>query len=124
MSLNLKTDDNGNIIIDPFELIELTPSHLKVELIERLSCEDEIIKHVMDQVFVGLTENGYAGSGSMDDSQTSTELQQARERIRLQGNRLLMKEIKRLRKKIENLNQYFDAGWNKYHKLLNETKGR
>jgi 2-methylaconitate cis-trans-isomerase PrpF len=122
--MNIKTDDHGNIIIDPFELIELVPSHLKIELIERLSCEDEVIKHVMDQVFVGLTENGYAGSESMDDLQISTELQQARERIRLQGNRLLMKEIKRLRKKVENLNQYFDAGWNEYHKLLNETKGR
>ncbi len=122
--MNIKTDDYGNIIIDPFDLIELVPSHLKIELIERLSCEDEVIKHVMDQVFVGLTENGYSGSESMDDLQTSTELQQARERIRLQGNRLLMKEINRLRKKVENLNQYFDAGWNEYHKLLNETKGR
>lgn len=122
--MNIKTDENGNIVIDAFDLIESIPGELKVELIERLACEDEVIKHVMDQVMIGMTENGYSGTESMDELRVSSQLQQARESVRSNGNRLLMKEINRLREKVKNLNKYYDSGWNEYHKLYNQVKGK
>lgn len=108
---------SGEILIDVLDVFYNTSDNFKLELAERLSCEDTIITHVMDQVFNGCTENGYSGSEVIDNLRVNSALQQARERIRLQGNQLLIKEIKRLREVLENRQSYQDNGWKEYHKL-------
>ena len=55
------TINNDKIQIDLYDFIEAIPDETKLELIENLSCEDAVIKHVMDQVLCDGTENGYAG---------------------------------------------------------------
>ena len=112
---------DGEICIDVMDVFYNTSDNFKLELIERLSCEDVIIKHVMDQVLNGCTENGYSGSEVIDNLRLGSELQQARERIRQQGNNLLVKEINRLREVLENRSKYQDNGWNEYHKLYNQV---
>lgn len=121
--MNLTVNALGEIIIDVAEVFDATNYNFKLELIERLSCEDAVITHVMEQVFSGLTENGYSGSEVSDDLRISTPLQQAREKVRQQGNRLLLEELSRLRGVIENRHKYSDAGWNMYHKLYNQVHG-
>ena len=112
---------HGEICIDVLDVFDNTSDSFKLELVERLSCEDVIIKHVIDQVLNGSTENGYSGSETIDWQQVNSELQQARERIRLQGNNLLVKELKRLREVLENRRKYQDNGWNEYNKLYNQV---
>ena len=112
---------NGEICIDVMDVFYNTPDRFKLELVERLSCEDVIIKHVIDQVLNGCTENGYSGSEVIDNLRLNSELQQARERIRQQGNNILVKEINRLRGVLENRCKYQDKGWNEYHKLYNQV---
>lgn len=112
---------DGEICINFLDVMYETSDQFKLELMERLSCEDVIIKHVMDQVFNGLTENGYSGSEGIDLHQISSELQQARERIRNCGNQLLVKEVKRLRERLDNRQGYQDAGWKEYHKLYDKV---
>ena len=112
---------NGEICIDFLDVMYETSDNFKLELMERLSCEDVIIKHVMDQVFAGFTENGYSGTEVIDNHQVSSELQQARERIRNCGNQLLVKEVKRLRERLDNRQGYQDAGWKEYHKLYDKV---
>lgn len=61
----LKVSDGIKIIVDDFHsIIALMSESQKVELIESLSCEDAVIKHVIDQVthLHGCTENGFSGS--------------------------------------------------------------
>lgn len=112
---------HGEICIDVMDVFYNTSDEFKLELVERLSCEDVIIKHVIDQVLNGSTENGYSGSETIDWQRVNSELQQARERIRLQGNNLLVKELKRLREVLENRRKYQDNGWNEYNKLYNQV---
>lgn len=112
---------DGEVCINVLDVFDSTSDRFKLELMERLSCEDVIIKHVMDQVFNGATENGYSGSEVIDSQRVSSELQQARERIRQQGNNLLVKELNRLREQLENRRKYQDTGWNEYHKLYNQV---
>jgi hypothetical protein len=112
---------NGEICLNVLDIFYSTSDSFKLELVERLSCEDAVIKHVIDQVLNGCTENGYSGSEVIDSQRVSSELQQARERIRQQGNNLLVKELNRLREQLENRSKYQDSGWNEYHKLYNQV---
>lgn len=114
---------NGEVILDVLDVFYNTSDAFKLELAERLSCEDAIINHVMDQVFNGTTENGYSGSEVIDNFRLSSALQQARERVRLQGNQLMIKELKRLREVLENRERYADTGWKEYNKLYNKVYG-
>lgn len=117
----MKLDKDDNLVIDLMFLFDNMSDESKLILAERLSCEDVIIKHVTDQIFDGLTENGYGGSELCDQQRLGTPLQDARERVRKEGNRLLVKELKRLREVLENRKGYMDAGWNKYHELYNKV---
>ena len=120
----MKLDKDDNLMIDLMFLFDNMSDENKLSLVERLSCEDVIIKHVTDQIFEGLTENGYGGSELCDQQRLGTPLQDARERVRKEGNRLLVKELSRLRRELENRRGYMDAGWNKYHELYNKVYGR
>ena len=46
----------------PNDLFEGMPEHVRMELIESLSCDDGVIQHVADQILKGSTESGYHGS--------------------------------------------------------------
>lgn len=119
----MKLDKDGNLVIDLVYLFDNMSDECKLRIAERLSCEEVIIKHVTDQIFDGLTENGYCGGEVIDQQRLGTALQDARERIRKEGNRLLVEELSRLRRELENRRGYMDAGWNKYHELYNKVYG-
>ena len=52
---------NGAIQIDPCHLFEEMDLAQKLELVELLSCDEQIINHVADQIIDRFTENGYGG---------------------------------------------------------------
>lgn len=120
----MKVDKDDNLVIDLVYLFDNMSDECKLRIAESLSCEDVIIKHVTDQIFDGLTENGYCGGEILNQQRLGTALQNARERVRKEGNRLLVKELNRLRRELENRRGYMDAGWNKYHELYNKVRGR
>ena len=47
---------------DPNEIIEAMSKEEKIDFLQSLSCHDEVIEFVMQQVFEGYTENGSSGS--------------------------------------------------------------
>ena len=53
---------SGVIQIDPCHLFEKMELTQKLELVELLSCDEQIINHVADQIIDRFTENGYGGS--------------------------------------------------------------
>ncbi len=75
---------------------EISDAH-KCELVETLSCQCAVIKHVIDQVIEGWTEGGYHGVTSCTPSATPTHgIDVATRRIAKASGEIAKKEIGRL----------------------------
>jgi len=61
MSVAFELND-GKVIIDVNYLLDAMSDQAKLDLVERLAIEGAVIKHVVDQIVEGLTENYYGGS--------------------------------------------------------------
>ena len=113
----MNINSEGKLEIDVEDLFDNIPEQSIPDIIERLSCSDQIIKHVIDQVLEGWTENGYHGSiGSTLTPSTGLEI--AKERVAKGAGDVANKriiELEGLVKSAENLTQ---AGWDAYHKLI------
>lgn len=57
----MKLDKDDNLVISLSYLFDNMSEEGKLRAAEILSCDGVIIKHVTDQIFDGLTENGYGG---------------------------------------------------------------
>lgn len=117
----MNINSNGKLEIDILEIFDGISGDAKVELIERLSCEDAVIKHVIDQVLTGWTENGYSGGTVVNEVESSCELNIARDKIASGASMLARKEYKRLKRVAESKQKSASAAWNEYHKLYNRV---
>lgn len=120
MEMKLNEDGTLSFNVDIYEFLDSLSDEKSIELAESLSCQDVVIKHVTDQLFHGCTENGYHGTKRFG-VEPSTQLELSQEKIRKLGNRLLIKEVDRLRSKLEDKSNHYESGWNEYHKLFNQT---
>lgn len=115
-----KYDKEGNLTVSIYDFVDMMPEGAKKELIELLSCQDNIIEHVRQQVFEGYTNINFLSAGEVcDDLRLSTPLQQFREDIRQTGDDMLRKEIERLRELVEDKRRHYESGWDEYNKLTN-----
>lgn len=64
------TYKDGKIQFDLHDLLQSVSLETKKELIESLACDDDIIKHVSDQIIKRWTENCYSGSSLCTASDT------------------------------------------------------
>ena len=96
----MKINDKGELIIDLWDGIEHLPKEEKLKLIETLSCADDVIKHVADQLIDGFTENVYFGSDLRGQAEPSTELGKQRRRIALSAGEIAAKEIKGMERSV------------------------
>lgn len=115
--MKLTINENVSIeISDPSDLFEMMSSEEKSELIESLSCQDEVIKHVADQIIHGCTENGRHGwlSGG---AAPSTPLSVAVREIVMASSDLARKEIESLERMVEIANKRNDELWDRIRKL-------
>ncbi len=119
----MNIDGEGNLKVNIVDMLDSLSDECKLELIESLSCDEAVIKHVMDQVFEGCTENGYHGSISCTALDSNNEIDKARVKAASRASHIARKEIKRLRKDAEYSRKLSDAGWNEYHKLYNRVHG-
>lgn len=102
-------EQTGQITLDAYDLIHSIPTEQQKSLIESLSCSDQIIRHVMDQVFYGLTDNGFGGgvwlSGHAEDNSAIVDFQR---KIALKANEIAEKHILRLEAKNKELTDKVD----------------
>jgi hypothetical protein len=63
MSVHYK---NGKIEFDLHDVLSRVSLEQKLELIESLACDDQIITHVAQQIISEWTESGYKGASSID----------------------------------------------------------
>lgn len=91
--------ENAKVTItveDPNELIEAMDSQEKMEFFQSLSCHDEIIEYVMQQVFTGWTEGAYHGSMTCDWNGSSVLQQFQKKLIEIGADDMAKKRIEEL----------------------------
>lgn len=103
--------------IDIYDLLDELSLKEKKELILHLSCEDEVIQNVADQLIHGCTETGWHG-GVANSEPPSTPLDNAVREISVNASDIAKKEIENLKRKIKSLEERKDKGWDEYHKLI------
>lgn len=107
----------GNTIqLEIFDVLhEAITSEQRQELIESLTCHNEVINHVVEQLVDGYTYNGYAGSWS---SSRNTAIQNARDAIYAAHGKIEERTLRELKDKI----QYLETELVKANKELNQLK--
>jgi len=104
-------------LTEPQELIELiSPSDL-VEFTQALSCWDEVIKSVADQIINGQTKDGYCGSETPTQSTPSTPLQSVRRAIAINSSDIAKNEIESLQIALARMEELKEEYMNKYYDL-------
>ena len=98
--------DKGFMNIDLDWLFAQLKQEEKLRLIETLSCEDAIIKHVTDQLLEGWTENSYHGYTGTDAAEPTTPLDKGRRRIALGAGAVAKEEIARLVRQLSRATQW------------------
>lgn len=73
--------NKGKLSVNVIELLSLLSADEKKELIDSLSCEDDIIQNVADQIFEGYTKMGSYGLCGIDPSEPHTPLEIAIARV-------------------------------------------
>lgn len=102
---------NGKLELDLHELLGSVSKETKLELVESLACDDEIIKHVADQIIKKWTENCFSGGVLCTASSSpSFGLDWAWREVAKHSGEVAKREIGRLEKAIEHKDKlYADA---------------
>lgn len=113
--------NEGKIVIDPYDLLQELKGEDKIRLIDDLSCQNEVIKHVSDQIIHGCTERG--SHGSMGSATIpSTPLDKAVREVSENSSDIAKKEISRLTRRMQFLEESKIEAWDKYHDLENSIR--
>lgn len=95
---------DGKLQLDFHDLLSSVPDEQKVELLESLSCDKAILKHVTAQLLDGFTENTYCGAyTSLASAEPHTTLDKARREIALRASEQAEKTIKALTQRVADL---------------------
>ncbi|HBS81044.1 MAG: hypothetical protein CMK99_13465 [Pseudomonas sp.] len=93
--------NEGKVVIDVNYLLDAMSDQAKLDLVERLAVEDVVIKHVVDQIVEGLTENCYGGSRLCGSSvEPSLPLDIAHRRIAEASGEIASAEIASLKREL------------------------
>lgn len=106
----------GRISFDLHNLLSSVPPEMKVEMVESLACDDDIIKHVTAQILDGWTQSGYYGSkscGAHEDP--AIGLDWAVRQVSKRSSEVAKKEIERLEAELQRANQ-------RHFELLEENR--
>lgn len=104
-------------LTEPNELLELVHPDDMVDFTQSLSCRDEVVKHVADQIIHGFTEFGYHAGISQVESEPSTALQKAVREVSLKSSDIAKQEIESLQRALANAEKQKDEYMNKYYDL-------
>lgn len=88
--------EKGNIIFDFSEILDRMDAESKRNLVQHLACDDDIVRHVCDQVCDGWTEDGWHGTTSGPCVEPWTPLDIMARKIAEKSSEIAAREIKRL----------------------------
>ena len=115
--MNIEFKD-GKISFDAYDLLNQMTDEQKLDLVERLSCEEVVIKHVAEQIFDGLTENGHCGAFSSGSPSNTTALMDARMRVANEAGEVATSQIAGLQSKYEYSYKLYGEYMDAYFELL------
>lgn len=111
--------ENGNIVINVYDLIGQIPAEQRSDIIDALACQDAVIDEVANQIIGGFTTGGsHAGTTYGGDVDAVRGLDGARMRIAKASSSIAAKEIERLGEALKREKAHANDGWAEYHKLL------
>jgi hypothetical protein len=113
MKLEIK---EGKVIIDAFELLAELTGDEKIALVDSLSCQDEVIKHVSDQIVTGWTELSSHGSRGCSET-PHTPLDKAIRYIADNSSELAKQEIQRLEGLVKSKQEALLKVWDETREL-------
>ncbi len=113
--MNIKYD-KGNLVIDLHHLLQRVDKDSRIEMIESLSCDEEIIRHVADQIINGFTENCFSGGqDSIAHAEPRSALDRARRDIAKKSGDIAKLEIEKLEKSIKYRQEEYDKLLDDYY---------
>lgn len=115
---------DGKISFDAYDLLSEMTDEQKLDLVERLACEDIVIKHVAEQIFDGLTENGHCGAFSSGSPYHLTSLMAARIRVANEAGEVATSQISALQYKYEYAHAQSEKYSNAYFELLHYAEDK
>lgn len=115
--------ENGNIVINVYDLIGDLRDEDRAQIIDALACRDEVIDEVMNQVIDRFTTMGsHAGTTYGGNPDAVRGLDGARMRIAKASSEIAVQEIESLGKALAREKAHSNDGWAEYHKLLEERR--
>lgn len=113
MNVKTVTEDNGRVLLqlDVYDLLhDVASSEQRAELIESLSCAEDVIDHVMSLVLTGCTRSGFSGLWTPT---CNSAIQRARNRIAKESDYAVRRTIEDLEARIaeqEKTIEYYISG--------------
>jgi hypothetical protein len=117
MSIKVKYD-NGEITFNLVDLLEYVPKEQLAMHIEALSCNEQILAHVAEQIATGYTEWGYSGGRFCTpepDENSGTALDKAIRRVAKASGEVAKNEIERLERALAYAEKSRDEYMSKMH---------
>ena len=108
--------ENSKIIFDAIELLKELSGEEQIGLIESLSCQDAVIKHVADQIIHRCTDNGYYGYSGCSET-PHTPLDVAKRFVAEHSGEVAKREIRHLENLVKLKEKSLSEAWEKIHKL-------
>jgi hypothetical protein len=90
------TYKDGQLSLDLVDVICGMTEEEQLNLVESLSCQESVIKFVMQQVITGWTDSGYHGIKGISDIEPHSALEKAIRQIANQSSEVAKKEIESL----------------------------
>lgn len=87
--------DKGSLVIDLHDFLSHVDKETKMDMVESLACDDDIIKHVADQILERWTENCFSG-GSTYGGDAWTPLDKAWREVAKRSGEVAKREIEKL----------------------------
>ncbi len=102
--MDMKFED-GRFTFSLVALLESMSLDEKIAAADSIACDEDIIKHVLDQIIVGWTENGSHGYRGLPELKPHYALEMVRRRIAEGASEVAKKEIDGLKKQLEMANE-------------------
>lgn len=122
MKVNYK---EGKLELDLHDLLQNVNKETKMEMIESISCDDHIIKHVTEQIINKWTENFYSGGTNVTASaNTHTGLDWAWREVAKKSGDVAKREIERLENAITYKDKIYQELLKEYIELRNIPRNK
>lgn len=113
---------DGSIVLDLHqEVLEpIMRGEHRAAVLESVACNEDVIRHVADQILDGWTENGNCGRTYVE-ADPQHALSQARRRVALGAGEVAAREIRELARRVASLEEETKQ---LTHELYNARRGR